>query len=63
MALIQYLLFVKVFSNSISAFTRKAAAFAQRKIGRKNCRDLFIQILQFLFYSCPIDPCHCRTGC
>ncbi|CAF2610937.1 unnamed protein product [Rotaria sp. Silwood2] len=29
MALIQYLLFVKVFPNSISAFTRKAAAFSQ----------------------------------
>ncbi|CAF2993733.1 unnamed protein product, partial [Rotaria sp. Silwood2] len=29
MALIQYLLFVKVFPRSISAFTRKAAAFAQ----------------------------------
>ena len=29
MALIQYLLFVKVFPHSISAFTRKAAAFAQ----------------------------------
>ncbi len=31
MALIQYLLFVKVFPRSISAFTRKAAAFAQCK--------------------------------
>ncbi|CAF1511962.1 unnamed protein product, partial [Adineta steineri] len=29
MALIQYLLFVKVFPQSISAFTRKAAIFAQ----------------------------------
>ncbi|CAF1521988.1 unnamed protein product [Adineta ricciae] len=29
MALIQYLLFVKVFPTSISAFTRKAAAFSQ----------------------------------
>ncbi|CAF4631066.1 unnamed protein product [Rotaria sp. Silwood1] len=29
MALIQYLLFVKVFPKSISAFTRKAAAFSQ----------------------------------
>ena len=29
MAVIQYLLFVKVFPGSISAFTRKAAAFAQ----------------------------------
>jgi hypothetical protein len=32
MALIQYLLFVKVFPRSISGFTRKAAAFAQCKI-------------------------------
>jgi len=31
MALIQYLLFVKVFPRSISAFTRKAAVFAQCK--------------------------------
>jgi hypothetical protein len=35
MALIQYLLFVKVFPNSISAFTRKAAAFSQRKLKKK----------------------------
>ena len=34
MALIQYLLFVKVFPNSVAAFTRKAAAFAQSKINR-----------------------------
>jgi hypothetical protein len=32
MALIQYLLFVKVFPNSITAFTRKAAAFAQGRL-------------------------------
>jgi hypothetical protein len=32
MALIQYLLFVKVFPTSVSAFTRKAAAFSQCKI-------------------------------
>ena len=31
LALIQYLSFVKVFPHAVSAFTRKAAAFAQRK--------------------------------
>lgn len=31
MALIQYLLFVKVFPSTVSAFTRKAAAFSQCK--------------------------------
>ena len=38
MALIQYLLFVKVFPHTISAFTRKAAAFAQCEI---------IELIQF----------------
>jgi hypothetical protein len=44
MALIQYLLFVKVFPTSISAFTRKSAAFAQRKLLKlkKNFFKIFI---------------------
>lgn len=33
LALIQYLLFVKVFPRAVSAFTRKAAAFAQCEYG------------------------------
>ena len=36
MAIIQYILFVRVFPSTITAFTRKAAAFAQRKGFRKN---------------------------
>jgi len=42
MALIQYLLFVKVFPRSISGFTRKAAAFAQCKNGNPTDERTFL---------------------
>lgn len=53
LTLIQYLLFVKVFPQSIPAFTRKAAAFAQRKTMKK---ETFVERCSFRILVFPLVP-------
>ena len=57
MALIQYLLFVKIFSRSVSAFTRKASLFSQSR----NSTILSAQLTS-LSSSRSLDSCCYRPG-